>query len=197
MRHIPIILSLLIVFTISSCSKKDDSASSSSSSGTSQTFVDSNFCRLTKNTSSRNSSLIVNERESDSINERRSDSRSSKRKGSDKYVDKSALSQYQTDNYLLLDQFDLDSELGFDAVHLTNNPPDIGNNFTVELRFQFDDGGYDGGGKLVGSASDKAPKIEFRDHGKQIRYGFGGGKRDFAAVDKPDSVNFENWHSFK
>ena len=78
-----IFLSEFLSLTLISCSKKDDSSSSSSSTGSTQTFVDANHCRLTKNTSSRNSSLIVNERESDSINERKSDSRSSKRKGSD------------------------------------------------------------------------------------------------------------------
>ena len=94
-KIISIFLSAFLSLTLISCSKKDDSSSSESSTASTQTFVDSNHCRLTKNTSSRNSSLIVNERESDSINERESDSRSSKRKGSDKYVDKSALSQYQ------------------------------------------------------------------------------------------------------
>ena len=160
-----IFLSAFLSLSLISCSKKDDSSSSSSSTGSTQTFVDANHCRLTKNTSSRNSSLIVNERESDS--------RSSKRKGSDKYVDKSALSQYQTDNYLLLDGLDLNSDgisgCGpdswkqpfIDAAHFTNNPPDIGNNFTLELRFQFDDGGYYGGGQLIGSASYKAPLIKF------------------------------------
>ncbi|MDP7058903.1 MAG: hypothetical protein QF416_00320, partial [Candidatus Marinimicrobia bacterium] len=76
-----IILSVFLSLSLISCSKRDDSSSSESSSSSSesstastQTFVDSNHCRLTKNTSSRNSSLIVNERESDSINERRSDS---------------------------------------------------------------------------------------------------------------------------
>ena len=91
------------------------------------------------------------------------------------YVDKSALPQYQTDNYLLLDGFDSNSGRGNedhlrpcangphpirqdsernkpgnckDSVHFTNNPPDIGNNFTVELRFQFNDKGYFGGGRI-------------------------------------------------
>jgi len=205
-KIISIFLSAFLSLTLISCSKKDDSSSSESSTASTQTFVDSNHCRLTKNTSSRNSSLIVNERESDSINERKSDSRSSKRKGSDKYVDKSALSQYQTDNYLLLDGLDLNSDgiwgCGpdnvkqpfIDAAHFTNNPPDIGNNFTVELRFQFNDKGFHGGGRIIGSVSGKAPEILFLDHGKQIRYGFGGEKGDFAAVVKPDSVNLENWH---
>ena len=99
MRHLLKILSLfLFSLTIISCSKKDDSASSSSSTANTQTFVDSNFCRLTKNTSSRNSSLIVNDRESDS--------RSSGRTGRDMYVDKSAVAQYETDDYLLLDNYD-------------------------------------------------------------------------------------------
>ena len=196
-----IFLSAFLSLSLISCSRKDSSSSSESSSG--QTFVDANHCRLTKNTSSRNSSLIVNERESDSINERKSDSRSSKRKGSDKYVDKSALSQYQTDNYLLLDGLDLNSDgiwgCGpdswkqpfIDAAHFTNNPPDIGNNFTVELRFQFNDKGFHGGGRIIGSVSGQAPKIEFRGHGKEIIYGFGGKTNKVA---KPDSVNLENWH---
>ncbi|SVB81767.1 uncharacterized protein METZ01_LOCUS234621, partial [marine metagenome] len=92
-----ILLSTFLSLTIISCSKKDSSSNSSSSSdnttASTQTFVDANFCRLTKNTSSRNSSLIVNETELNA--------RSSKRTGRVKYVDKSALPQYQTDNYLL------------------------------------------------------------------------------------------------
>ena len=126
--------------TLISCSKKDDSASSSSSTSTSQTFVDANFCRLTKNTSSRNSSLIVNET-GNQIQE------VLKRTGRDMYVDKSALPQYQTDNYLLLDYFDSDSysytvqyrNYGFlDSADLTNNPPTLGNQFTIELSFKYD-----------------------------------------------------------
>ena len=170
MRHLLKILSLfLFSLTIISCSKKDDSASSSSSTSTSQTFVDANFCRLTKNTSNRNSSLIVNETELNA--------RSSKRKGSDKYVDKSALPQYQTDNYLLLDYFwphnssmeyqhvpwlplDGNMTLSLDSADLTNNPPTLGNQFTIELRFKYDDGGV-AGGQIIGSENTKAPFIKF------------------------------------
>ena len=158
----------------SSCSKKDDSASSSSSTSTSQTFVDANFCRLTKNTSSRNSSLIVNETELNA--------RSSKRTGRVKYVDKSALPQYQTDNYLLLDYFDSDSinhswasDVFLDSADLTNNPPTIGNQFTIELRFKYDVEGSPAGGQIIGSENFKAPFIKFQalEHGKRIQYGFG------------------------
>ena len=59
-----IFLSAFLSLTLISCSRKDDSSSSSSSTSTSQTFVDSNFCNFKKNTSSRNSSLIVNEKKS-------------------------------------------------------------------------------------------------------------------------------------
>ena len=189
-----IILISLFSLTLISCSKKDDSASSSSSTSTSQTFVDANFCRLTKNTSSRNSSLIVNETELNA--------RSSKRTGRVMYVDKSALPQYQTDNYLLLDYFDSDSNhhsraksggfLESDSADLTNNPPTLGNQFTIELRFKYDDGGV-AGGQIIGSSNFKAPFIKFQalEHGKRIQYGFGD---KTITVDKPDSVNFENWH---
>ena len=106
-----------------------DSTSSSSTdnsttgTASTQTFVDPGFCRLTTNTSSRDSSLIVNKKESNT--------RSSKKTGRVLYVDKSALSQYQTDYYLLLDQYELDSEYvgGLDAVHLTNDIPNFGNQF--------------------------------------------------------------------
>jgi len=60
----------------------------------------------------------------------------------------------------------------------------------LELRFKYDDGGY-GAGQLIGSASYKAPSISFRNHGKHIRYGFGGNP---ITVSKPDSINFDKWH---
>ena len=164
-------LILFISLTIISCSKKDDSASSSSSSGTSQTFVDANFCRLTKNTSSRNSSLIVNER--------KSDSRSSKRTGRDMYVDKSSVAQYETDDYLLLDNYDSNYNIdgntyadgGSEGVNLSDNAPLLGNKFTQELRFYYDPVG-DGGGQVLGNESFRAPSISFHKHGTEIRYGF-------------------------
>ena len=200
-----IIFISLFSLTLISCSKKDDSASSSSSTSsstpTSQTFVDANFCRLTKNTSNRNSSLIVNETELNA--------RSSKRKGRDKYVDKSALPQYQTDNYLLLDHFwphnssmeyqhvswylGWQYDIFLDSADLTNNPPTLGNQFTIELRFKYDDGGV-AGGQIIGSENTKAPFIKFYkySHGKRIQYGFGNRA---ISVDKPDSVDFyKNWH---
>ena len=80
--------------TDSKSSVVDSTSSSSTDNSTTgtastQTFVDPGFCRLTTNTSSRNSSLIVNKKESNT--------RSSKKTGRVLYVDKSALSEYQTD----------------------------------------------------------------------------------------------------
>ena len=124
------------------------------------------------------------------------------------YVDKSALPQYQTDNYLLLDYFwphnssmeyqhvpwylGWEYDIFLDSADLTNNPPTLGNQFTIELRFKYDDGGV-AGGQIIGSANFKAPFIKFEalEHGKRIQYGFGD---KTITVDKPDSVNYENWH---
>jgi len=176
-----IILISLFSLTIISCAKKDDSSSSSSSSGTTTTTT-LNACQ-TEGSTSRNVSLFSTP----------TLSRHTEQSGGRVlYVDKSALSQYQTDHYLLLDQYDSDSVYvgGMDAVDLSDAPPSLGNQFTLELRFKYDDGGY-GAGQLIGSASYKAPSISFRNHGKHIRYGFGGNP---ITVSKPDSINFDKWH---
>jgi len=105
-------LFILLIFcfslTIISCAKKDDSSSSSSSSGTTTTTTDDttttatttpNACQI-EGITSRNVSLFstptLSRHSEQSI-------------GRVLYVDKSALSQYQTDDYLLLDQYDSDS----------------------------------------------------------------------------------------
>ena len=169
-----IFLSAFLSLSLISCGGSDDSTSSGSSGTTSssQTFVDANFCRITKNTSSRNSSLIVNET---GLN-----ARSSKRKGSDKYVDKSALSQYQTDNYLYLDNMDSNyatagktyTDGGTEGVNLSDNAPLLGNTFTQELRFYYDPVGQTLNEQFLGNESGKAPTISFYRNGTEIRYGF-------------------------
>ena len=184
-----IFLSTLLSLTIISCAKEDDSSSSSSSSGTTTTTTTtttatttSNACQ-TEGSTSRNVSLFSTP----------TLSRHTEQSGGRVlYVDKSALSQYQTDHYLLLDQYDSDSVYvgGMDAVDLSDAAPSLGNQFTLELRFKYDDGGY-GAGQLIGSASYKAPSISFRNHGKHIRYGFGGNP---ITVSKPDSINLDKWH---
>jgi len=174
---------------IISCAKKDDSSSSSSSSGTTTTTTTTTTATTTPNACQTEGSTSRN----DSLFSTPTLSRHTEQSGGRVlYVDKSALSQYQTDHYLLLDQYDSDSVYvgGMDAVDLSDAPPSLGNQFTLELRFKYDDGGY-GAGQLIGSASYKAPSISFRNHGKHIRYGFGGNP---ITVSKPDSINFDKWH---
>ena len=138
-----IFLSTFLSLTLISCAKEDNSSSSSSSSGTtttSTTTSTSNACQ-TEGSTSRNDSLFLTP----------TLSRHTEQSGGRVlYVDKSALSQYQTDYYLLLDQYDSDSVYvgGMDAVDLSDAPPNLGNQFTLELRFKYDDGGY-GAGQLI------------------------------------------------
>ena len=122
-KNILIILSTFLSLTIISCAKEDDSSSSSSSSGTTTTTT-SNACQIEGSTS-RNVSLFSTP----------TLSRHTEQSGGRVlYVDKSALSQYQTDHYLLLDQYDSDSVYvgGMDAVDLSDAPPNLGNQFTLE-----------------------------------------------------------------
>jgi len=176
-RHILIIFSIILFsLTTISCAKKDDSSSSSSSSGTTTTTTTTttpNACQ-TEGSTSRNVSLFS----TPTLNRH-----SEQSTGRVLYVDKSALSQYQRDDYLLIDPFRSNSE-GFsdlmcnrigtdicDRVDLSDAAPILGNQFTQEARFYYDDGG-DGRGQLMGSESFRAPSIGFHNHGKEIRYGF-------------------------
>ena len=181
-KVLSIILISLFSLIIISCAKKDDSSSSSSSSGTTTTTTDDttttatttpNACQ-TEGSTSRNVSLFstptLSRHTEQSI-------------GRVLYVDKSALSQYQRDDYLLIDPFRSNSE-GFsdlmcnrigtdicDRVDLSDAAPILGNQFTQEAWFYYDDDG-DGRGQLMGSESHRAPAIGFHNHGKEIRYGF-------------------------
>jgi len=164
---------LISCFSLSiiSCAKKDDSSSSSSSSGTTTTTTATttrNACQIEGSTS-RNVSLFSTPTLS------RHTEQSS---GRVLYVDKSALSQYQRDDYLLIDPFDSNSEMCertgtdiCDRVDLSDAAPILGNQFTQEAWFYYDDDG-DGRGQLLGSESFRAPAISFHNHGKEIRYGF-------------------------
>jgi len=185
-KVLSIILISLFSLIIISCAKKDDSSSSSSSSGSTTTTTTTttetttrNACQ-TEGSTSRNDSLFstptLNRHNEQSI-------------GRVLYVDKSALSQYQRDDYLLIDPFRSHSDLrewakGFpdlmctrdgpiicDRVDLGDSAPVLGNRFTLEARFYFDGGRY-GRGQLLGSESFRAPAIWFHNHGKEIRYGF-------------------------
>jgi len=170
-KVLSIILISLFSLIIISCAKKDDSSSSSSSSGTTTTTTATttpNACQ-TEGSTSRNVSLFstptLSRHTEQSI-------------GRVLYVDKSALSQYQRDDYLLIDPFDSNSEMCertgtdiCDRVDLSDAAPILGNQFTQEAWFYYDDDG-DGRGQLLGSESFRAPSIGFHNHGKEIRYGF-------------------------
>ena len=177
-----IFLSTFLSLTLISCAKEDDSSSSSSSSGTTTTTTTtttSNACQ-TEGSTSRNNSLIVTPTLS---------RHTEQSIGRVLYVDKSALSQYQRDDYLLIDPFRSHSDLRewakgepdlmcnrdgpiiCDRVDLGDSAPVLGNRFTLEARFYFDGGRY-GRGQLLGSESFRAPAISFHNHGKEIRYGF-------------------------
>ncbi|MDP7465451.1 MAG: LamG domain-containing protein, partial [Candidatus Marinimicrobia bacterium] len=173
--------------TVISCAKKDDSSSSSSSTSTSQTFVDANFCRLTKNTSNRNSSLIVNDRRSDS-------SRHTEQSiGRVLYVDKSALSQYQRDDYLLIDPYDSNSDFcgnirpprgvpdNCDEVDLGDSGPILGSQFTQEAWIWPDKKTWPRHREIMGAShspsgkSNQRPPTITYNYDTHIRYGFGTG----------------------
>ena len=171
-----LILSFFILIGCDSDSGGGDSGGGGDTSSTTTvtdttdtvTTTTPNSCRLTKDSSSRNTSLIVNVK--------KLNTRSSKKIGRVLHVDQSSVSMYQTDDYLLLDQFDSDGvtgnhRSGSESVILPETIPVLGNQFTQEARFYYDDGG-EGPGQLMGSESLRAPSIEFYNHGKEIRYGF-------------------------
>jgi len=190
-KIILIILSTFLSLTIISCSKKDCSSNSSSTTddttGSSQTFVDSNFCRITKNTSRSNSSLIVNDRRSDS-------SRHTEQSiGRVLYVDKSALSQYQTDDYLLIDPYDSNSDFcgnirpprgvpdNCDEVDLGDSGPILGSQFTQEAWIWPDKKTWPRHREIMGAShspsgkSNQRPPTITYNYDTHIRYGFGTG----------------------
>ncbi|SVB31507.1 uncharacterized protein METZ01_LOCUS184361, partial [marine metagenome] len=87
-------LSIFLSVTIISCAKKDNSSSSSSSTDNLDTSNSDNICQ-TEGSTSRNVSLVVTP----------TLSRHSEQTGRVLYVDKSALSQYQRDDYLMMDPY--------------------------------------------------------------------------------------------
>ena len=180
-----IILSTFLSLAIISCGEKDDLADDTTTN--TQTFVDSNFCRITKNTSSRNSSLIVNERKSDS-------SRHTEQSiGRVLYVDKSALSQYQTDDYLLIDPYDSNSDFcgnirpprgvpdNCDEVDLGDSGPILGSQFTQEAWIWPDKKTWPRHREIMGAShspsgkSNQRPPTITYNYDTHIRYGFGTG----------------------
>ena len=109
----------------------------------------------------------------------------------DLIVDKKALSQYKTDDHLLLDVFNANSDKmgskhGNDEVDLSDNAPILGPHFTQEAWIWADDKGDDLHRKIMGSEgsttrpkADRSPTISYhynnRRDDNEIRYGFGYG----------------------
>ena len=169
MRHILIILSLfLFSLTIISCAKEDDSSSSIYSSSDIDetrssllTEADEEFNDWIASSTCPSSKIVL-------------------------YVDKEALSRYQTNNYLLLDPFEGHRQNSYggedfeffhegansDWIDLTDNAPILGNTFTMEARIYNDQIG-DEHQNIIGPS----PFLTFHgkkevDNGSEIRYGF-------------------------
>ena len=169
MRHILIILSIfLLSLTIISCAKKDDSSSSIYSSSDADetrsnllTEADEGFNDWIASSTCPSSKIVL-------------------------YVDKEALSRYQTNNYLLLDPFEghrqnshggedfefFHEGANSDWIDLTDNAPILGNTFTQEAWIYNDQIG-DEHQNIIGPS----PFLTFHgkketDNGSEIRYGF-------------------------
>jgi len=168
-RHILIILSIfLLSLTIISCAKQDDSSSSISSNSDADetpsnllTEADEEFNDWIASSTCPSSKIVL-------------------------YVDKEALSRYQTNNYLLLDPFEghrqnshggedfefFHEGANSDWIDLTDNAPILGNTFTMEARIYNDQIG-DEHQNIIGPS----PFLTFHgkkevDNGSEIRYGF-------------------------
>ena len=168
-KHILIIFSIfLLSLTIISCAKKDDSSSSIYSSSDADetrsnllTEADEGFNDWIASSTCPSSKIVL-------------------------YVDKEALSRYQTNNYLLLDPFEghrqnshggedfefFHEGANSDWIDLTDNAPILGNTFTQEAWIYNDQIG-DKHQNIIGPS----PFLTFHgkketDNGSEIRYGF-------------------------
>ena len=93
-------------------------------------------------------------------------------------MDKSALSKYQTDDYLFFDLFDENHNVvdrywikHKDTIDLTESAPILGNQFTQEAKVYVEYTWFDT--ELFGSENKTAPTILFVDN-ETIKYGYGG-----------------------
>ena len=188
-KYLILIIVASSTFFLQSCSKNDSSSSDSDNSTDeiedTQTFVDSSFCVLTKNSSNNSSSLILNGKELNS--------RSSARTNRVLYVDQSVLSNYQTDDYLFFDIFDENHNVvdGYwnkheDTIDLGEPGVWLVNQFTQEAKVYVEYTWFDT--ELYGSENKTAPAILFVDN-DTIKYGFGDDWRDCVTV---DNISIQN-----
>ncbi|SVA47268.1 uncharacterized protein METZ01_LOCUS100122, partial [marine metagenome] len=125
----------------------------------------------------------------------------------DLIVDKNSRSQYQTDNFLRFDPFNLNNQIndrnGFltpDTIDLSNKAVTLGSAFTQEARIFSDQRGviyqdvigYLPPGENILS-SQWSPFIRTYDYGKSIVYGFGDGSNLYNIIVK-DVISTPGWY---
>nr|MCS5653945.1 LamG domain-containing protein [Candidatus Neomarinimicrobiota bacterium] len=118
-------------------------------------------------------------------------------------MDKNALSQYQTDNFLRFDIFDLNNDLvhygGWntaDTIDLSNKAVTLGSAFTQEVWIFSDQRGWTTQEIIGYTPSDdknRSPSISTRDHGKSIGYGFGDGSDWYGEI-ATDVISTPGWY---
>ena len=185
-------LSIFLSVTIISCAKKDDSSSSSSSTDNLDTSNSDNICQ-TEGSTSRNVSLVVTP----------TLSRHSEQTGRVLYVDKSALSQYQRDDYLMMDPYSSNyffcGNIGggmkgvpdnCDEVDLGDSGPILGSEFTQEAWIWSEKTTWPWHREIMGASHDPSGKSYQRpptityNYDTHIRYGFGTGSSQIQFIVK-------------
>jgi len=185
-------LSIFLSVTIISCAKKDNSSSSSSSTDNLDTSNSDNICQ-TEGSTSRNVSLVVTP----------TLSRHSEQTGRVLYVDKSALSQYQRDDYLMMDPYSSNyffcGNIGggmkgvpdnCDEVDLGDSGPILGSEFTQEAWIWSEKTTWPWHREIMGASHDPSGKSYQRpptityNYDTHIRYGFGTGSSQIQFIVK-------------
>jgi len=194
-KVLSIILISLFSLIIISCAKKDDSSSSSSSSGTTTTTTATttpNACQIEGSTSRNDSPFstpTLSRHTEQSI-------------GRVLYVDKSALSQYQRDDYLLIDPYRSNSDfcgnirpprgvpVNCDEVDLGDSGPILGSQFTQEAWIWPDKTTWPRHREIMGASHNPSGKSNQRpptityNYDTHIRYGFGTGSSQIQFIVK-------------
>ena len=118
-------------------------------------------------------------------------------------MDKNALSQYQTDNFLRFDPFNFNNQTPHnsgwitpDTIDLSNKAVTLGSTFTQEVWIFSDQNGYNTQEVIGYSPSDNnnlSPYIRTHDYGKSIWYGFGDGPNWYSVVVN-DVISTPGWY---
>ena len=123
----------------------------------------------------------------------------------DLIVDKNAMSQYQTDNFLRFNPFDSNNifESSYFASKITNDTIDVSNkgivlaeNFTQEVWIFTNQKGKKDQlliGDIFSASKDRPPTIWLTDYGKSIMYGFGTGS-NYYYIRADSVINIPGWY---